>query len=106
LHEIVLEPLRGAESDTINHRWLGLAFRQSKNLFHFQNGQPYFSSGQLLVLVDKGQSLAFLQSSAMENCKRKEWRSISANAKPRNEVLMEPKHMAKWEAATMPSCQA
>lgn len=65
-HKIVLEPAKGQKPSTDN-RWLGMTFRKSKTLIHFENDQPYFVDGTPLQLADEAQRKAFYKLRGQEN---------------------------------------
>lgn len=66
-HKIVLEPMHGAKPTHGDNKWLGLTFRQSKTLIHFQNDLPYFANGALLHLADDVQRKEFFTLRGQEN---------------------------------------
>lgn len=66
LHKIVLEAVKGAKPSPEN-RWLGITFRQSRTMIHFQNGQPHFASGTPLLLADEAQRKEFYALRGEEN---------------------------------------
>ncbi len=65
-HKIILDS-RQSPKDYHNNRWLGMTFRTSKTFIKFEDTQPCFLNGELLILADEEKEKEFFHLRGQEN---------------------------------------